>query len=226
MKLTPKIDKSITNDWHREFPNLSVYKPRHLLRRVGPLLIGVCLDRDSGGEKYKPCFHVHFLGKEFPVVSLTLCTQLKADSGGPEFVEVKFHEHKFMDAARRLKQQAPLPLDDSNVDLGEIIDAYRLHMKTPLGNRQRVTLEADLIGLMMLCDQRDWAKQELEQVLQMPNDSAFQTFGGKLEFKEMMSATIKNPAILAELVQSQIVHLGLKDISTSGINCETLAKKK
>lgn len=223
MKLTPKIEKSITNDWHNEFPNLSVYKPRHLLRRVGPLLIGVCLDRDSSAEKYKPCFHVHFLGKEFPVVSLTLCSQLKAKSGGPECVEVRFHEEKFLDAARRLKEQSPLPLDDSPVGLGAIVDAYRLHMKTPLGNRQCAILSADVIGLMVLCDQRDGAKHELEQVLKTSDESVFQTFGGRRGFEERMSAAIENPTILETIVQSQIERLGLKDICNARIDCKAQA---
>jgi hypothetical protein len=223
MKFTPKIEKSITNDWHHEFPTLSVYKPRHLLRRVGPLLIGVCLERDSGAEKYKPCFHVHFLGKEFPVVSLTLCSQLKADSGGPDYVEVRFHEQKFIDAARRLKAQSPLPLDDSDVGLGAIVDAYRLHMETPLGKRQRAILSADVIGLMVLCDQFDGAKHELEQVLQTSNESVFQTFGGRLGFEKKMSAAIENPGVLEKIVQSQIEQLRVKDICNSEIDCEARA---
>lgn len=223
MKFTPKIEKSITNDWHHEFPNLSVYKPRHLLRRVGPLLIGVCLERDSGAGKYKPCFHVHFLGKEFPVVSLTLCSQLKADSGGPDYVEVRFHEQRFIDAARRLKAQSPLPLDDSAVGLGAIVDAYRLYMETPLGKRQRAILSADVIGLMVLCDQFDGAKQELEQVLQTSNESVFQTFGGRLGFEKKMSAAIENPGVLEKIVQSQIEQLRVKDICNSEIDCEARA---
>ena len=75
-RLTKSLEKSIAEDWRQHLTGLAVYQPRHLLRRVGPLHVGVCLDRDSLGDKYKPCFHVHFLGKEFPTVSLTLCTPL------------------------------------------------------------------------------------------------------------------------------------------------------
>ncbi len=220
MKLTPKIENAITNDWHHELPGLSVYKPRHLLRRVGPLLIGVCLDRDSGGEKYKPCFHCHFLGKDFPVVSLTLCSQLKAASGGPDFIEVKFHEGNFKDAACRLKQQALLPLDDSPVDLSSIIAAYRTHMETPLGNRQRAILSGDLIGLMVLCNQSQAARQELENVLLLDNESVFQSFGSKRGFEKKMLTAIEDQTILKRTVESQIEKLGLKGVCDSEINRE------
>jgi len=50
--LTKSAEKQITEDWQREILSLGVYEPRWLLRRVGPLLVGICLDRDSGGTSY------------------------------------------------------------------------------------------------------------------------------------------------------------------------------
>jgi hypothetical protein len=52
-KLTRAVEKRITEDWAREFTGMGVYKRRWLMRRVGPLLIGVSLDRDSHGDLYK-----------------------------------------------------------------------------------------------------------------------------------------------------------------------------
>jgi hypothetical protein len=38
--LTPAWKTKITADWSAAFPGLGVYKPLHLLRRAGPLLMG------------------------------------------------------------------------------------------------------------------------------------------------------------------------------------------
>lgn len=226
MKLTAKVEKLITNDWHSLLPKLSIYKPRHLLRRAGPLLVGVCLDRDSGGDRYKPCFHCHFLGKEFPVVSLTLCSQLRSAAGGPDYVEVKYHREKFEDAARRLHAQSPLPLDDSPIELGAVVEAYHLHMTTPLGSRQRAILSSDVIGLLVLCDQSEAAEAELERTLREENESIFQTFGGKNEFREKMIRCINDPAKLTKIVELQIQELDVADICHSMINCEMPALRR
>lgn len=78
-KLTPAIKKRITNDWHRLFPALGVYKPMHLLNRVGPLLIGILLEVKSGNHNYIPTFHVHNLTRPFPVVALGLATTLNRE---------------------------------------------------------------------------------------------------------------------------------------------------
>ncbi len=145
--LTGPRERKITEDWQREIPSLGVYRPRWLLRRVGPLLVGICLDRDSSGDIYKPIFHVHCLGHPFPVVSLTLATQLRSKrSGGPSYVEVKWHEEKYLDAAARMVQQSLLPLE-GDLRLDSVIDAYRRHMATPIGRRQLPMLYRDTVFL-------------------------------------------------------------------------------
>lgn len=120
---------------------MGVYQPPWLMRRVGPLLVGVCLDRDSGGEKYKPFFHVHFLGKNwpYPEPTLTMNTQLLAKSGRPDYVEVRWHDEKYHDAAYRLKQQSSLPLD-SPIAIDMVLKACHDYGSTPLGQRQSIIL--------------------------------------------------------------------------------------
>lgn len=80
--LNKSAEKQITADWQREMPSLGIYRPRHLLRRVGLLLVGVLLERDSGRDMYHPMFHVHCMGKALHFVSLTLCTQLRSERFG------------------------------------------------------------------------------------------------------------------------------------------------
>ena len=127
--LTRAVEKQITEDWQREIPSLGIYVPRHLLKRIGPLLVGICLERDSSGNKYKPTFHVHCLGKEAPAVFLTLLTQLRSErSGGPDFIQVRFHKEKYKEAAARMIRQSLLPLD-GDLTLEQVIDSQLVKLR-------------------------------------------------------------------------------------------------
>jgi hypothetical protein len=111
MKITTAQAKAITQDWQNHFPSLGVYKPLHLLRRCGPLLVGLCLNRSSSGDIYKPTFHCHCLLRAFPTVSLSLAVQLTAPNGSDAAISTKFHEVKLPDAAAKMRVLALLPLD-------------------------------------------------------------------------------------------------------------------
>jgi len=214
-QMTKSVEKRITEDWQRELPHLAVYRPRHLLRRVGPLLVGVCLDRDSGGEKYKPCFHVHFLGKEFPTVSLTMCTQLRSPAGGPDYIEVRFHDERYRDAALRLIQQSPLPLEGP-LAIDQVIQAYRNHSETPLGQRQTAILYGDCIMLLSWCGQEVEARDILEETLAtVQNEQAFQPFGGREAFEHRMHAAIECPESIQRTVKEELLRHGASDLPAS-----------
>src|SRR5436190_8831039 len=101
----------ITKDWKDEFPSLGVYKPLHLLRRNGPLLSGICLDRTSSGDIYKPIFHYHCLLRSCPAISLSLAVQLKAANGTDASVSFRSHESSFAKSAEKMRALALLPLD-------------------------------------------------------------------------------------------------------------------
>ena len=92
-KLTPAVKRKITLDWHDCFPEMGIYKPLHLLRRVGPLLIGILLERDRTADRYLPTFYVHNLAKHFPVITLTLASPLRTEKTfAPDKIKVSEHE--------------------------------------------------------------------------------------------------------------------------------------
>lgn len=200
---------------------MAVYQPRWLMRRVGPLLVGVCLDRDSGGEKYKPCFHVHFLGKNWPYSepTLTMNTQLLAKSGGPDYVEVRWHDEKYRDAAHRLQQQAPLPLNGA-ITIEEVLKAYGDYAGTPLGQRQSIILRADCIQLLAWCGQVKAAQQLLDETLATTCDQqALSAFGGLTAFETSMKDAIEHPGAIKESVNSQIHAFCVENLPSSELTC-------
>jgi len=213
--LTPAVEKQITEDWQREIPTLGVYEPRWLMRRAGPLLVGICLDRDSGGDRYKPTFHVHCLGREFPCVSLTLDTQLRSErSGGPDFIEVRWHEQKYRKAAARMVRQSLLPLE-GDLRLGQVIDAYRRHMVTPLAKRQPVLLYRDMILLLAWAGDPAGATDLLAECLPLADTAGFQHVGGRTVFEAETRRLIAQPSLINETVAAQIVALGVGQLPVS-----------
>ncbi|MBX3692646.1 hypothetical protein [Dokdonella sp.] len=122
MKISAAQAKSITKDWQNEFPSLGVYKPLHLLRRCGPILVGLCLNRASSGDIYKPTFHSHCLLRQFPTISLSLAVQLKAANGTDAAVSVKFHESKLAESATKMRALALLPFE-GDLKLSQFDDA-------------------------------------------------------------------------------------------------------
>ncbi len=235
-KLTPSIEKKITRDWAKWFPGMGIYKKRWLMRRVGPLLIGICLDRDSHGDQYKPCFHVHFLGKEFPsgeahrdnqVVSLTLCSQLLTRrTQAPDSVKVRWHEERYHDAVERMKEQALLPLE-GDVRLDQVLQAYQeYHRRAPMGKPSLsadVILMSDIIMLLAWCGRRDEAEQALNEVLTTVTvESGYRhPYGSREAFEAAMREAIDHPESIREQVEKQIERLGVGELPLSELLCDS-----
>jgi hypothetical protein len=222
--LNKSVEKQITDDWHRELPNLGIYKPRWLMRRVGPLLVGICLDRDSGGDVYKPIFHVHCLGKEAPAVFLTLLTQLRSErSGGPDFVQVRFHDEKYKEAAARMVRQSLLPLE-GDLTFEQIIAAYRTYLQSSWGRLTPVLLYRDMIILLAWGGRQVEALKFLAQCLRLErqtdlvsDDAAFRQVGGRTAFEVECRKLIDNPALIQQTLDSQIAALGVGNLPTANL---------
>lgn len=103
--------KRVTKDWASAYSEFVVWRPLRLLRRIGPVLQGVTLDRSTSGDAYFPTVHIHALTREFPVISLTVGQRLVTSSGVQEAVKFSRHVENYRDASRCLAEQAGLSLD-------------------------------------------------------------------------------------------------------------------
>jgi hypothetical protein len=210
MKLSALVKKQITEDWNRSFPDLGVYKPLWLLRRVGPLVCGICLNRDSGNDAYCPTLHTHNLSKVSPVVTLTLADPLRTiRTGVPETIRAVFHQQRFDDAAERLRRQALIPLSGS-VHLDDCLAAYREYMHRPIG-RYPLSLFEDLVTLFIWCGQRIQAEQELRKyekaIREWPENA--QPESGVDAWIQQCGSWIENPDEVRSCVSTQTQALGL-----------------
>ena len=207
-KLTRRIERQISDDWQHEIRSLGVYRPRQLLRRVDPLLVGICLDRDSSGNIYKPCFHVHNLCCPDTEVSLDLWSQLRSGhSGGPDYIEVTLHEERYREAAQRMVAQSLLPLD-GDLQLDGVIETYRQYMSSPvgLGLLQRPTLYRDMILLLAWARRGEHAAKVLREATSAlgRDDSRYLHLGGRKEFETNCRDAIARPEVIDETIRSEV----------------------
>ena len=213
MKLSVSVKRLITEDWAKCFPALGIYKPMWLLRRVGPLVSGICLERDSGNDSYRPTCHVHNLAKEFPAVSLTLADPLRTvKTGASQTIQAAFHQQRFSDAAMRLQQQAQIPLSGP-VHLEDCVRTYRANMDEPLWQYAWYLFD-DVITLLIWCEQTQRAEAALfEFGMKMRNwPSKLHPPGGLEVWAAICQGWIDNPHQVRETVESQTKTHGLEHL--------------
>jgi hypothetical protein len=115
----------ITSDWRSYYSEFTAVRKLHLLRRCGPMLIGIILERSSPGDEYLPCSHVHNLLVPSETISLMLRKPLLTTrTGAPDTIAVRRHDAVWREAAARLENQALLPLRGA-ITVKRVIDAYR-----------------------------------------------------------------------------------------------------
>ena len=67
---TKKERHLVLEQWTQEFPTLVPWKDQYLIRRTGPLISGICLDRKSDPKVYCPTFFFHNLLTQWPNLTL------------------------------------------------------------------------------------------------------------------------------------------------------------
>lgn len=193
--LNAAAKKQITSDWSNVLPSLAEYEPLHLLRRIGPLLEGVILERDSSNVVYRPCFHVHNLVRAFPVVTMSLAHPLRtAQTNAPDQIPVRAHAERFREAAVRLQQQAPLPLS-GNLSLDSILEAHERYAQRP-GTHYEPELYEDMAGIAMWAGCRERAERILndyERLMSQWPSHILSEFGTAAAWKSAALSRIGDP---------------------------------
>ena len=170
-ELSASAKKLITSDWSNLFPSLGVYKPMWLLKRHGPLLMGLLLERTRSNDVYLPCFHVHNLLVPSSTITLSLVYPVP-NPRHPKLarqIKVLRHKDEYLEAAAFLKEVVP--------DLGNpMLTWQRLVCLHGDFIRQRrdyavakfcAGLFRDVILLAHWCGHEDYAKCCQEEALQL-----------------------------------------------------------
>lgn len=216
-KLTPTIKKQITSDWYEHFAHFTVYKPMWMLRRAGPIVIGVLLERDSSNNKYKPYFHIHILLRPNESITLSLYSQLKSKAGGGDWVTVRSHDKTYLDAIQRFRKEYFLPCAGV-VSYIQVLTAYKEYKKR---NSYNVLSENDYADMALLCawgGQPRKGRKYLKRALRMMGDSCpwiDRDYGSVQAWGQYMKDQIKNPDALHKVVDQEIIKHKLENIPVS-----------
>ncbi len=134
------------------------------MRRVGPILQGLILEVSVGRDLYVPKFHLHNLCCPFPTLTLGVATRLQTYGGAPDFIDARWNDRHWKDAASRMREQSPLSLcDDLRVD--EIIQMFQEYL-TQLGEGYNYHLYENMVTLAVWCGKPEVARAKLDEAIQ------------------------------------------------------------
>ncbi|MFI5631464.1 hypothetical protein ACIA8E_19240 [Streptomyces sp. NPDC051664] len=209
MKTDAATAKQVTADWARVFDGFDIWRPLRLLRRVGPLVQGITLDRSTSGDAYFPTAHIHALTRPFPVVSLALGQRLASRSGMPEAIRFTDHAEEHPDAARRLAGQARLSLDVPPT-VGDVVTELRASAMAQhgMGWPPAVGEVEDSILISSASGDRDLAEQGLQLardlVKKWPKHRLPLDWVGEKAWISSLSKNADNAEDLRAIVESQV----------------------
>jgi hypothetical protein len=217
-KLSGATARKVTADWAKLFPELGIWKSAHLLRRVGPLAQGVLLERSGDSERYTPTVHIHPLVIPSPVIALGLMTRLE---GGGGSVYVRRHEIDHEDAARRMREQSPLPFD--GLTLPMVVDRLReqaLAKQKPAGWADGVGELGGAILLAGVCGRDDLVEEGLELARSLSKkwqDKWYERWGEPADWPESLAEKAADRSALQRVVDSEADRHGLGNLPTSDL---------
>lgn len=196
-----------------------------MLRRCGPLLNGVLLDRMTGNKSYRPTWHVTCLGSGDDFLPLTLATRLSLNHHGvAEAIRMLFHTpEKVATAATRLREQALLPLEGP-LSKRQVLAAYQAFMSQKFWHNMVSPhhLFSDIVRLHAWCGDSDQA-----ECAARTSASRLGTEFGDNYSKQQVDKWLHEqldraarPALVHDLVEKEIDGLDLRRLPTGDFVCD------
>jgi hypothetical protein len=217
--------RRITKDWSDLLPGFDIWRPMHLLRRIGPVLQGVCLERSRSGAYYFATSHVHALTRDFPVVSLSLNHRVLRPSGQPEHIDIS--ETELADLATRLAEQTIHSIRESPPSIHEIVAAYHVTAvdRQRKGHAPAVMEMEDSINVAAVAGQAELVEEGFRIATQLAGEWARPRLPLGWTTPEGWLESLRNGAAetsaLASTVEGQIVKHRLGKVcglNQSGVN--------
>ena len=111
-KLTVTANRVIFGDWLRHFSDMGAYEPMWMMKRHGPLLIGVCLNSTRSNDAYLPTFHLHNLLQPNPAIVFSARLQPPSARSNRIPLEIKVgrHAEEYESAVAWMKGDAKMKL--------------------------------------------------------------------------------------------------------------------
>lgn len=208
----------------KAFPAMGRYRPMWLLKRNGPVLVGICLSGNRDNTAYRIIAHIHNLARPTGFVSLQLHNPLINKKGTyREELTLKSHDKEFLEAAERLKRQSLFPLSE-DLSLSNLLSACSRYV----GSRNLVAetpmfIYEDVITLLSWCGKLSIAKRKLGDYVKIMadwDDDIFRHEGGRIAFFDRLVEIIEYPSKLEEIAEEEIRKLKLERIPSYPFVCD------
>ena len=185
-----------------------------LLRRVGPILHGICLYRKLGGEIYLPIAHVHSLTSNLSFMTLTLDQSLLTERAKtPDHIEVKHHEAKWLEASERLRKQVVLPFD-GDLKLSDLAGAYKQWATLPYfefnpGRFQDMILIHAWCGQIEIARKLLWESTKIIKTWPQYVKDKFEELDG---WENTLSAQIEDPKLIEKTIEENALRFKVENL--------------
>lgn len=221
--LNLNLKKQITQDWLNFFPEMSFFKPMWLIKRNGPLLIGVCLESVLGNTAYRPVLHIHNLCRPTGFISLTLWNPIQNKRNtNYQTINIKSHTYSFEEAAKSLRQQSLFPISEKT-SLSEILTAYQKYLRLNMpSSKYPIFIYEDIISLLTWCGKRKEAEKKFNDFVKIMSNwmpIVFENVGGYNTFCNKLYDIIDTPHKLQEIYDSEIMLLKANKLPDLGFTC-------
>lgn len=203
--ITPKELRTIVADWQVELSALSVWKKSWLVRRVGPLAIGVCIDVLGGRLDYRPtAFGTKLFVENSPLSFGT--PQYWRLRGVAETIKPKFHDRHYRTAVSFLCDHAYAPLYGP-VSLEHLVKEYERYVRDNPHN-EWVEIHGQ-IRLLAHCRAAEAANQLLSRIKSRFKPDDFHWAGGRDALVETLAREIADPTLLDQAMIRKVAETGL-----------------
>lgn len=160
IKFTTQLKKKVTQDWNALYPEMGVYKNMWLLKRTGPMVIGIYLDIPSGNDQYRILSHVHNLCRPLPGIVFSMAQWTSGLRGGNYVVPAMVHEERYKQGAMKLETETLLKLR-GEMSFIEFITAYDRYMRM----KENIAFVSNHIEEIFLL--HVWAGKSYEEIRQL-----------------------------------------------------------
>lgn len=224
MQKFKKADRErFMSDWRKCLPAMRVYKSMMLMKRNGPILVGLWLKENRANTNYTVNPFVHNLVRPTGFVTLTLRYPLrtKRNTYQDDFT-LKSHDREFPDACKRLHSQTIFPLGE-NLSLSEIINAYDTAMQRKLVIDSLEFLYEDILCYLTWCGKRTEAEKRLTKYIRMMSEweeRIFERDGGRNAFFDRLVEIVENPYKHRDICEEQIKILKVDKLPDYGLTCD------
>jgi hypothetical protein len=214
--LKKTIKKQFGELWRTRYPTFVHASPGHLLRRHGPLLLGIAIEPGSNEREYDPVIHAHCLAIESEDISLSLAGHLVNRHGVPDRVPRDPKDFRDWRVFERYEQQYPA-ITDSRFSFNDYVRLVRGYLTGKHGYpvNFQVWPYHDLLVVAAWCGLKEYALRALDRAIEATTsweEACFSVVGGREGWRRKIVALARDPSPLEQTINSEVERHSLRDL--------------